>query len=706
MEVEQPTEKTAESSNPDEEEEGKDAEGAPESLKETSSGSNELAEGEDAAGQDEEEKSDTNMEQDDTKMEVDTPEDEQPAAADDAASSDGGGKAADDAGATTDEASSSKDLPYSTRGRSTTGSASGEEKSSDRPPVKETFDDLPKSKEPAVGASFLESLTEEERRTRTRLVPDVEGMHTLRKHEIKDDIALARSLPSISTSQSNLQTRTARIAGLGRKKDPMPVDGEDLSMLVQDDRTTTIQLPANEITVPSDAFVAPEGVVVGENEGTIAVKEPSKKDAVHSPSVVESVTAFNPPRPPESVGSKKKHRVLRWERRPEDIEVDMTNYRLTVSRTREELQKGEGEYERLVTVDAHLRRHFLCHLELLNDEYRRLHDEMQIEVQKLMKESEIGGSTRTRSRNLTKVSVVMRDVLNGLSSAPMSDEDPITTSDVPPPTAVPGIGGLNAEAFDEWDRYTDIKPMKPAISWLQPGQVVSTPYGDGTVEAVFPPETPEPSDDSNSGSAAADDEMKNSDFQKSSNRKKAKGKEDETSPFPEEEEGKYDSLKPLRVQVRMPYGLGVFGMDAIRKMDSPANYSDAKLAQRWKGMIESALKVGPCIDFPGMTSKPEKQINDPAADILESAMDIDDAGRITGTDTASSDPAVEESFLPLGASLFPTKGGRGNYLHKMSIDDIEKALQKALYDGHGVLGLVCILVCGIFSLFVVTSFTR
>jgi hypothetical protein len=98
-----------------------------------------------------------------------------------------------------------------------------------------------------------------------------------------------------------------------------------------------------------------------------------------------------------------------------------------------------------------------------------------------------------------------------------------------------------------------------------------------------------------------------------------------------------------------------------------------------------------------MTSKPEKHINGPAADTLEAAMDIDDAARLAGTDTASSDPAIEESFLPLGASLFPTKGGRGNYLHKMSIDDIEKGLQKALYDGRGVLGLVCFPLKGILS---------
>eukprot|EP00539_Tryblionella_compressa_P013691 CAMPEP_0178822378 /NCGR_PEP_ID=MMETSP0746-20121128/4564_1 /TAXON_ID=913974 /ORGANISM="Nitzschia punctata, Strain CCMP561" /LENGTH=948 /DNA_ID=CAMNT_0020483887 /DNA_START=199 /DNA_END=3046 /DNA_ORIENTATION=- len=622
-------------------------------------------------------------------MEVDNPEEN---AADDAASSEGKAEDATGNGSHTDEASSN-DLPYSTRGRSTGGSASGEEKSEKALP-RETFEELPKAKEPSLGVSFLESLSEEERRTRTRFVPDVEGMHTLRKNEVKEDIALARSLPTIASSSTNLQTRTARLAGSSRKKDAMVVEGEDLSLVVQDARTTTVDLPNNDITVPCDAFVAPEGVVVGEMEGTIAVKDVSKKEpAVQSPAVIESVTAFNPPRPPESVGPKKRHRVIRWERRPEDIEVDMKNYRRTVQRTREELQKSEAEYDRLETIDAHLRRHFLNHLELLNHEYKRLHDEMQIEVQKLMKESELVGS-RTRSRNLTKVSVVMRDVLNSLNAAPMTDEEPPNVE--VPPTAVPGIGGLNVKAFDDWDRSTEVKPMKPAISWLEPGQQVSTLYGDGTVEAVFPPEVPDSSADENSDTAssenqrAAAEEMRNADFQKSSNRKKgtakASGKDEEKIAF-EQEHSKYTSLKPLRVQIRLPYGVGVFGIDVVRRMDSPANYSDAKLAKRWRGMIDSALKVGYCIDLQGMSSKPEKQSPDTLDGVEGSApMDLDDvarAGQVANSDMAN---AEEDAVLPIGASLFPTKGGRGNFLHKMSITDIEKGLQRALYDGHGVLG--------------------
>lgn len=608
-------------------------------------------------------------------------------------------------GSSTADESSFKELPYSTRGRST-GSTSGEDKL-ERAAVKEALEDLSRLKETPAGVSFLDALSDEERRTRTRFVPEVDGMHTLRKHEVKEDMALARSLPSIASSNGSVQGRAARLAAsTGRKKDAMNVDGEESDLTVYDVRTTTIQLSSSEITIPSDSFVAPEGVIIGETEGTVVLKETTKKDAaLQSPSVVETVTAFNPPRPPESVGAKKKHRALRWERRPEDIEVDMKNYRRTVQRTRQELKKSEAEYERLETVDAHLRRHFLNHLELLNEEYKRLHDAMQIEVQKLMKEADLGVS-RTRSKNLTRVSVVMRDVLTILSK----NEGNGTTNDgdinvVVAPTladCLPGIGGLNAQAFVDWDRSTDIRPLKPAISWIQVGQKVATPYGDGTVKAVIAPENPQASTlvekekntDSDSQKNGANEEARG-DFQRMSNREKVGTEQDFKDPTKSaslEEKSKYSSLQPAQVEVNLELGVATFGIDAIKSVESQAHLNDAELGKRWRGMMESALEVGPNIDVQGMSSLPENgaEMGD---DVNKDAslMDIDGEtkGIRTGLDASKSENEIaEETFLPVGSSLFPTKGGRGNYLYNMDISDIEKELHEALYDGHGVLGRV------------------
>jgi hypothetical protein len=319
---------------------------------------------------------------------------------------------------------------------------------------------------------------------------------------------------------------------------------------------------------------------------------------------------------------------------------------------------------------------------------------MQSEVQKLMIESELVGS-RTRSRNLNKVSVVMREVLNSLSSSSPIVHAVSGENIEAPSIAVPGIGGLSSDAFDDWDRFTDIKAMKPAISWLVPGQKVSTLYGDGVVEEAFPPELPLPSlaeEETLDAQSGSPDYMRNAEFQKTSNRKKGhrKSKEDEEmAMLLMLERNRFKSLKPARVRVRMPFGLGVFGLDAILKMESPVKYTYAQLAARWKGMAESALKVGSCIDIPGMNSHPEKRLSELAElDGCEGAMNIDDVVKTSSGVTCTVDTSKrhDDKFLPPGASLFPTKGGRGNYLQNMNIVDIERGLRAALYDGFGALG--------------------
>jgi hypothetical protein len=73
-----------------------------------------------------------------------------------------------------------------------------------------------------------------------------------------------------------------------------------------------------------------------------------------------------------------------------------------------------------------------------------------------------------------------------------------------------------------------------------------------------------------------------------------------------------------------------------------------------------------------------------------SGMDVDGDNNVKSPDMTTSSTALEafNQFFPVGASLIPTKSGRGNFLHNMEIGDIEKTLQTALYEGHGVLGRV------------------
>eukprot|EP00531_Pseudo-nitzschia_arenysensis_P001014 CAMPEP_0116146644 /NCGR_PEP_ID=MMETSP0329-20121206/17281_1 /TAXON_ID=697910 /ORGANISM="Pseudo-nitzschia arenysensis, Strain B593" /LENGTH=905 /DNA_ID=CAMNT_0003642419 /DNA_START=149 /DNA_END=2866 /DNA_ORIENTATION=+ len=554
-------------------------------------------------------------------------------------------------------AAASTTTTYSTRGRSTEAAAI--EEKPERIHIRDSFEESPRPKDPSASVSFLvEVMTEEERRTRTRFLPEVDGMTMLRKSEIKDDLALANSLPAV-VSSAGLETRTKRLGGT-RNNDAMDVDGAEAKLTVVDENATTIKLPTSTLTTPCDAFVAPKGVLVGDTANSIDVKE--FEPAVQSPSKVESVMSFNPPRPPESVGGKKTHRMLRWERRPEDIEVDMKNYRRTVQRTRQELQKSESQYERLEMIDSHLRHHFLNHLDLLDKEHNGLQDQLEVEVEKLIQESDLVGS-RTRSRNLSKVDVVMRDVLTMLTRNEQKDiaMDGVT-KDVAATTSecAPGIGGLNTQAFIDWERSTQLESMSPCVSWVEPGQKVTTPYGEGVVTKVIPPESP-PSNESLAANHAKKVEEKKS---------KKEMTEEQLRDLLEKE--KYEALLPLRVEVKLDYGTGVFDASAIKTMESPAHFTDAQLAKRWKGMIESALKVGPCIDLQGMIPDIGKNgAGKPSNEEKEAS----------STDSTSSD-----EFLTVGSTLIPTKFGRGNFLHDMEIPDIEDTLESVLYEGRGVLG--------------------
>lgn len=571
---------------------------------------------------------------------------------------------------------------YSTRGRSI--EAAAVEEKPERIHIRDAFEESPRPKDPISGVSFLvEAMTEEERRTRTRFLPDVDGMRMLRKNEIKDDVALASSLPSIISPSGVLQTRTGRLGGIsGRSNDSMNVDSDEAIIAINDESTTTIKLPSSTSTIPSDAFVAPKGVIVGDTDTTIEEKE--FEPTVQSPSIVESVMSFNPPRPPESVGGKKKHRMIRWERRPEDIEVDMKNYRRTVQRTRQELQKSEAEYERLEMIDARLRCHFLNHSKLLDQEYYNLQDQLDVEVESLVKESDLGGS-RTRSRNLTKVDVVMRDVLTNFTRNEQKDDymddvgDEASSSEY-----FPGVGGLNSQAFIDWERCTKLESMSPCVSWIEPEQKVTTPYGEGTVIAVIPPESPPTIDNTRHLTTENADKPE---FKKES-KNRSEMSEEKLNHI--RDQNKYEALLPLRVKVRLEYGIGIFVASSIIKIESPASFTDAKLSKRWKGMIDSALEVGPCIDLQGLLP----DIGNARVDV--SSHDEKETKEVSSTDIGANSDSINASsiaaknlnddFLIVGSSLVPTKFGRGHFLHGMKIRDIEETLQNVLYSGYGVLG--------------------
>ncbi|KAI2505854.1 hypothetical protein MHU86_8550 [Fragilaria crotonensis] len=253
-----------------------------------------------------------------------------------------------------------------------------------------------------VGASFLDSLGEEERRTRTRFLPDVDGFHALFKAEVKHDLLLARTHMSPTGIASKLNAKSQN----RNRRDEDDVEAieeeEDLFGPSEDERTVPDPAGSALPTALDQTGLIPSRVFV----------LPPDEDAEISPHIVETVTAFNPPLPPESAGPKKKHRMMRWERQPADVETDLNSYRKTVTRTRQELIDAQAERERMESVSAHLRAHFLAQVKGLEQEGALLNTEFNAIQLECVKAADLLQS-RTRSR-VGEGSYVMRDVLHVL----------------------------------------------------------------------------------------------------------------------------------------------------------------------------------------------------------------------------------------------------------------------------------------------------
>lgn len=559
---------------------------------------------------------------------------------------------------------------YSTRGRS------NNDPDLESRVTRETLEDLGRKESTStasLGTSFLESLNEEERRSRTRYLPEVDGIHSLRKLEIKEDLHLARSLLASASSVAGKKKRRGSRSDDGA----MDVDGdggvspsEDISEAPRSGHS--VEMRSRDLVIPCQAFVAPPGIKADEDGRTSPVPP---KNAVPSPLEVDSVTAFNPPRPPESIGAKKKHRMLRWERRPEDVESDLNNYRKTVQRTRQELQNAEAEYGRLQTVDAHLRWHFLNHLNLLNDEYMRLNDEMGLVQQECVKAADLFAS-RTRSRGAGKGSYVMRDVLNvlkqrGIENADTMETEPTTEASVQSllPAIIPGIGGVPFSSLKDFQHNTIIEMNRPANAWIVAGDKVGTPYGNGEVITVR---------------LAVVDSAKTASDKNSGGEDKTNG--DGSKDGEKLEKYKPGAILPPVVSVRLPFGIGHFDVSQITILDSPASFSDKQLAKRWESMVETAMAVGNSLDVGAMCSvdvvPPEEETEE------ESGMDVDRPKASRNVEKKDTLDDEDARFLPFGSGLLPTAYGRGAFLATMPLEEIEKEIHHALQNGEGVLGRV------------------
>jgi len=538
----------------------------------------------------------------------------------------------------------------------------------------------------SMATSFLDALSEDQRRVRTRHLPGATGFRKLHKSEIKRDMALCKAMLLQARGKMSGRGRSGSMStasNAGTKEDSsktkessktdvdkMDVDGDGSSTLggggseeqppgsdeetapatpvvvsastgggKTSSKSSAKSAPDNSIKPLPTAFTLPHPVTpslcVDLDDKSILSATPNnitsgginttthphstKEEQAQqfrvfsSPQVVESITAFNPPRPPESVGPKKMHRLCRWERNPHAVENDMNTYRKTVERTRLELRKAEVERERIELLGCHLRNHFLNQFRAMKEEMgllNNVHTETQIECVKA------AGLLTSKTRSKGGVHA-MRDVISVLKSrgaksdlskdtaVPMAvDEDDCADASA---CYAPGVGGICAD------------PSNPSLArgWLLPGDAVTSPYGCGSVVSVFGPTQLDVGAPSMVESAGPNRRQRGADTQDThhgfgvldpdvtakglvttaaGSEKMPQSRETTSQRHQHQRQSGLTTILPPRICVRLPFGIGYLPPSSLTIMENPSSYSDAQLSNRWKAMMETAQVMGTSLD--------------------------------------------------------------------------------------------------------------
>ena len=486
-------------------------------------------------------------------------------------------------------------------------------------------------------ASFLDSLPHDQHRMRPRHLPDVSGFRRLHKAEIKRDLNLVRKLMKSTRndkrefeeddlnemevegvalsdgSQSEDEAVLANMPKLGRGQ----LDEEQLATILENPELPHIfSLPYTE-----SPYICPD------------VEGKSTKNLLFSaPGVVDSISAFNPPRPPESVGPKKMHRLQRWENDPQAVDLDITKYRKTVERTRLELQKMEDERERIETCGDHFRVHFMNHLQCMRHEMELLNASYEALQSKCIKTADLF-TLKTRSRGVTKSTHLMKEVLLELKNRGEKIGANNAISNVSASWCYPGIGGIS------------VIPNTPLASgWLLPGDAVSSPYGEGIVDRVLEPSPLETNYSSKSDAA---------------------------------------TIIPPRVCVKLPFGSGYFPPNSLQILENtPSLFDDKTLATKWMTLLDTCFAAGSSTDFNAVDNY---DATNPKS-VKENGMDVEE---VTDSDMNSSSQHSEthiDKLLPFGSSLLPSSTTRGAGIEKLTMDQMEKSIETMISKSSGILG--------------------
>mmetsp|Transcript_5767 Transcript_5767/g.12207 ORF Transcript_5767/g.12207 Transcript_5767/m.12207 type:complete len:852 (-) Transcript_5767:1139-3694(-) len=506
--------------------------------------------------------------------------------------------------------------------------------------------------------NFLESLTEEERRTRTRFLPDIDGFSMLTKVECKSDLKAARSL----TYKSN-------------RKDGPTDSGTGL-----DDDTSKSVLRRGPFVPPLDEEMIGSSVYDDENadkkdDGNTSGKSDECKIRgrnglnLMAPFMVESMTAFNPLRPPESGGTSKKRRLNRWEKHPAEIDTDLETYKCTVEQTRKELRRCEAEREKVEAVGQVLKCHFLQHIKLLRQENSVLDFEMK-KIQSIHANEADLISTRRRRGNAVKDAIMVlksygdkiRDK-KGVFPVSCTEGFNFEGNNIRS-----GIGGIAPYIEAGTQQETPLNGV--ANGWIIPGNKVRTPYGCGVVIEVVE-------------ATLIKDYEGDGDLVRSMESVFVNIGDSLQSIDKNSGDQSYSiQIIPSRFVVQLPFGIAYMMSSELELDEDPSTYSDAQLCARWRAMAKTALSTSGYIDSMAMRNflsdegydeisdgPSEQLIAKLASNVPEKENGIESSSQNTRTSSIESidDHGVvnastesgKHRLLKFGDTLLPTPGGRG-----------------------------------------------
>lgn len=535
---------------------------------------------------------------------------------------------------------------------------------------------------PSTMTFFLDMLSEEQRRVRHRHIPAVEGFRKLYKSEIKQDMAAARALN---------KRKGKRVGGAAVDEGSMIVDEEGNEVPSSPEQADVMaEFTASMIGAEhkgelpdTDPFVAPsESTLAFASNGQLASLMESTPfentmrggaSPLRSPQLVESLTAFNPPRPQESTGAKTKHRVKRWESNPQDVEKDLSNYKKTVQRTRLELRKAEEEHTQIEAVASMVRTHFMNHLTAYREEMVAVNEQLEGAQSKCVKAAEEfnGKSMSTRGSSKT-----MKDIFATLKhlGEELDAKGNALRASVIADWRASGVGGIVSSKMDGRSEFL-------ANGWILIGDKVETPLGEGTVLNILGPEYTKKATSVVTTEAEKPEEPKSADSVDNDAVDVDETKDDNAvatkeTPKAAPEPSVEESILPDKIAVHLTTGERKEFNPTELQLLSPVviGSSDAELAKRWENMAKSAVEVGLGHDFEGMNA----YINE-AIRREEREVGLHDDGTTSPKTVTQFDNV--QSVLPFGAGIMNAPEYIRDYSSVVPVDDLEDCIRKTVYEG-------------------------